>query len=133
MTTQTGNAAVVESIVAAMQAGDIEGILARFHPEIEIHEADSLPFGGVFRGHAGFQDLLRRLLGPAELSIDTATIREADDAVFILMDVSLTSRSTGRTLKTQVLEMERFQDGLVRRIDVFYKDTQAVTEFLVQP
>jgi ketosteroid isomerase-like protein len=131
MTTFTDNGANGQAIVAAMQAGDIDGLLARCHPDLEVYEADSLPYPGVYRGREGFRELLGKILALSELSIDEATIRDAgDDVVFIYMEVTLTSRASGRSLHTQILEMETFQDGLVRRMDVFYKDTKQVVELL---
>jgi uncharacterized protein len=37
----------------AVEERDLEGVLAAYDSEVEIHEADSLPYGGVYRGHEG--------------------------------------------------------------------------------
>jgi hypothetical protein len=55
----------------------------------------------VYRGREGFRELL-----------------------------TLTAHTSGREIHTQILEIETFEDGLVRRMDVFYKDTKQVVELL---
>jgi uncharacterized protein len=44
------NVAVVLGIFRAVQERDREALLALYHDEIEFHDAESLPYGGVFRG-----------------------------------------------------------------------------------
>lgn len=129
MATQTGAAAIGHMIIAAMQAGDLDGVLALIHPDIEVHEPESLPYGGTWRGRDGFTDLITTIMGIAEMGITAHTAHETADGVILAMDVSFTSRNTGDVLRTRVVEVDRVEDGMLRDVDVFYKDVKATVEF----
>lgn len=44
---------VVRDFLSAARQGDRAGMADLLHPEVEIHEAGSLPFAGVHRGLEG--------------------------------------------------------------------------------
>jgi len=122
----------IEGMVAALRGGDLDGLLGRLHPDVEVHEAASLPYGGIIRGREAFRDeLIMTIMGLATLAIDTVRIGQLDDGRLIVeMDLAFTSRATGETLQMPVVEIYTIVDGLVGRIDVYYKDTKRLVEFL---
>ncbi|QJR37501.1 nuclear transport factor 2 family protein [Gemmatimonas groenlandica] len=60
MTPSLSAVAIVREIYAAVAAGDFEAVLTRLHDDVPVHVAASLPFGGTWRGKAGFQDMAAR-------------------------------------------------------------------------
>ena len=44
---------LVRRLFNAVEDRDLEALLDCYDAAIEIHEADSLPYGGVYRGHEG--------------------------------------------------------------------------------
>ena len=45
--------AVVQRLFAAVEDRDLDGLLACYSDDVEITEADALPYGGVWRGRDG--------------------------------------------------------------------------------
>ncbi|TGD88392.1 nuclear transport factor 2 family protein [Mycolicibacterium sp. CH28] len=113
-----------------MQAGNIDGVLTRLHPEVVVHEAESLPYGGDWLGLDGFARLLTVLTNRADLDIREYTTYPTVDGVIIAMGVRMTSRTSAQTLDTSLVEIYRVVDGLIREIDVYYKDVKALVDFL---
>jgi ketosteroid isomerase-like protein len=52
---------IVQSVFAALGEGDLAKAAAFFDPKIRIYEPASLPYGGLYIGHAGFYELFQRL------------------------------------------------------------------------
>lgn len=47
------NVETIHRLFAAVEMRDRAGVLAAYDPEVVIREAESLPYGGVYRGHEG--------------------------------------------------------------------------------
>src|SRR5215216_2079658 len=47
------NVAAIQRLFGAVEQRDLEGVLAAYTPDIEIHEAESLPYGGTYHGLDG--------------------------------------------------------------------------------
>jgi len=69
--------AVVRRLFAAVEDRDLQSMLACYADDVEIHEAEVLPYGGTWRGregavaHAeGFLRAWGALQGPDEISLD---------------------------------------------------------------
>jgi ketosteroid isomerase-like protein len=121
-----------EELVSAMSRGDLPALLERLHPEVEVREPDSLPYGGVRRGHAGFTEVLQIMGSLTELDITKYTVHPVDSGVILVLDVRFTSRSSGATIDTRVVEIDSVEAGLVRTMDLFYKDTAALLDFFAR-
>ena len=52
---------IVRDFLSAARQGDRASMADLLHPQVEIHEAGSLPFAGVHRGLEGFQALTRQV------------------------------------------------------------------------
>jgi uncharacterized protein len=129
---ESGSTDVGSAAIAAMRSGDIDALLAVFHPEVEIHEPESMPYGGTWTGHDGFTALLNRIAGLAEMTITAHVAHPTVDGVILAMNVSFKSNATGEVFHTRVIEVDRIEDGMLREIDVFYKDAHATAAFLAQ-
>jgi ketosteroid isomerase-like protein len=118
-----------EALVAAMSRGDLPAVLERLHPDVELREPESLPYGGVRHGHAGFTEVLQIMVSLAELEILDHTVHAVDDGVILILEVRFTSRTTGATIDTRVVEVDCVEQGLVCTMELFYKDTHALRAF----
>jgi ketosteroid isomerase-like protein len=119
----------VDALFEGMRAGDLGHVMSAIHPEVEVHEADSVPFyPGTFRGSEAFRrDLLGSMLGNYELAINSLTRLDGGDGRVVgLLDLTFTSRATQGSLRTTIVEIYTVQDGQIRHIDVYYKDTAAM-------
>jgi len=132
MTTKTSHRAIGEGLIAGMREKDIEAVLALMHPELVVIEPESLPYGGTWNGREGFAELLERLMSFGELSIHESKIHETDDGLVMEFEISFTSHKDGEVFRTTAVEVDRVEDGLVKEIDIFYKDVAATNEFFAR-
>jgi uncharacterized protein len=58
--------------------------------------------------------------------ITSIEFADAADAVIIPIACRFTSRSTGRSVDTKVIEVFSVRDGKILDIDIFYKDPAAI-------
>jgi ketosteroid isomerase-like protein len=124
------NAATLRTFVELMSAGDADRAFNLLHPDIVIHEAMALPYGGTYHGIAGFGEFHQRLHGVFDLQVNKYEVHDAGDTAILRMDTTLTARSSGRSIDMPVVELHSFTNGLISDIEVFYWDTQAVAEVL---
>ena len=115
-TAEANRQLVVGAIEAAM-AGDMEGFTDSLHPEIEVHEPDYLPYGGIYRGKDGFLELF----GKATAVLDFPTMKVVsatgdEDRAILLMTCNLLSNGEER----HITEHWEIEDGLVKRVRVFW-------------
>jgi ketosteroid isomerase-like protein len=123
------NLAIVKSIYEAMHRADGAAVLAHLAPDVAIHEAESLPYGGTYRGPEGFGQLVGRLLEVFEktdLAVDR--ILDAGDHIVAELRGTMQVRATGERFPVRVAEIWRLCDGKVVELRPFYWDTALVVE-----
>jgi ketosteroid isomerase-like protein len=121
------NKDLVRRFLGAAQQGDMATVASLLHPQAQVIEADSLPFGGVVTGFEGFTSLVRRVFttfANTAVTIDE-TIAEGDTVV-VLATMSGQSKASGEAFSMPIAEIWRVQDGLVTEIRPFYYDTQRI-------
>jgi len=105
--------------------GDFESIGRHVTDDFRILEADSLPFGGEYRGLEGWQSLYAHVLGmfdDPEVTLHDVTVGE-DHAIGI-MTLSVTSKATGERGHFEICEVFELRDGKICGIKPYYFDTQ---------
>lgn len=117
----------LEAFFAAFHIQDMTTMEALLAPDFAIYEAEGLPYAGVYRGIEGWRDLLGRIGAIWSTMIPVVRHFIGDGCHFaVLMDVTLVSVATGRTLETSVFELWTVEDGKVKEIRPHYWDTAAV-------
>jgi ketosteroid isomerase-like protein len=119
---------VMEAFFDMLAAGDISAATKLAHPDIVINEGSSLPWGGEHVGHAGFENVIKLILGAFDLKLENWQFIDGGSCVVALIRGVFTSRTTGQTVEMPAVEIYRLQDALVRHVDVYYKDTKAVVD-----
>ena len=117
---------VVKRLVEGYIAGDLEAAFSTVHPDIVLHEAAGLPFGGEWAGFEGFQTLLGAIMADYQLEVLAYQAFDTGQGAMVRMDTRFTSRRSGAVLEMPIVELYGFTDGLISDVDVFYKDTRAV-------
>jgi ketosteroid isomerase-like protein len=102
-------AEVVLQAFDAVERRDREGLLALYHPEIEFHEAPSLP----------------------ERSMDPRVIAANDREVVVLYRQRALS-PTGARFDAPVLGLYEVREGKFGRAQMFHFDTLAVVQYLAR-
>ncbi|MEV3924935.1 nuclear transport factor 2 family protein [Actinomadura coerulea] len=113
---------------------DFGGMAAHLAPDVVIHQAPSLPYGGAWRGHDGFERFMAAM-SEAWRSLEFLDRRQwvDGDTVVISNHGRLTARATGRSIETTVLQRITVRDGLIAELWPFYWDTAAVSDALTRP
>jgi ketosteroid isomerase-like protein len=125
---------VVQRFVTALARGEVDDCLELVADGIVFSEARSLPFGGDWTGKQGVRDLLaavarqyRVRLGPPQV------IGAGVGGVVVRMSGRIIGRATGVQLPLDCLDLYQVENGLIARVDVFYKDAAAIAALAAYP
>jgi hypothetical protein len=76
-----------------------ESLAPFFAPDVELHQAESLPYGGVWRGHAGRERFFVAMSQTWEsFAMVEQTFLTTDNPAVVLTQVHARARATGREL-----------------------------------
>lgn len=118
---------IVRNFLGAARQGDKATVASLLHPEAQVIEADSLPFGGVVSGVEGFNQLVRKVFTTFVNTAVTIDEYVADgDTVVVLATMSGQSKTSGEAFSMPICEIWRLRDGLITEIRPFYHDTQRI-------
>jgi ketosteroid isomerase-like protein len=122
----------VRGLYDAFAQGDVEAVLAAWHPDIEWNEAEHVTFwpGSAFVGiDAVVQGVLARIpeLFGDTFRIDVNRLHQCDDTVIMEGRYTGTAQSTGRDLSAQVVHVWDFRGDKIARFQQ-YTDTWQFAE-----
>jgi ketosteroid isomerase-like protein len=136
------SSAIVLDVFRAVEERDRDALLALYHDDVEFLEAESLPYGGAFRGKEQFREQLESRpeatwLGtwgplqptPAERRMDPRVVASNDGEVTVAYRQRALSTS-GERLDAPVLGLYEVRDGKFARAQMFHFDTAAIVAFL---
>jgi hypothetical protein len=124
------NRSIVAGIYAAANRGDLEYIRSAFHPDIVLHQAPSLPYGGEYRGRDATMAAITAMF-VEHLEVGGLTVRNIavdGDVVIGCVDMTARARCTGKDVSMPFRECFLLRDGLVVDLRPFYYDTAALAE-----
>lgn len=115
---------------AAPEQRDIAPLLAELDPDVVVEVPESLPHGGNWRGHSGFEKLFHVV---ADHWSRFVVVWDRDNFHLIGTDrvmcegvLSATLRSSGRAVVMPVVSLFTFSELGVVRLVHFYKDSGAI-------
>jgi ketosteroid isomerase-like protein len=116
----------VRAGLAALNRGDVDGMLATLHPEAEMIPLKAVLEGTVYRGHEGLRRWLADMYEDWEdLRIDVEEVRALTDGrVLVLARFHAQGRSSGVLLDQPAAWICRLVDGQVAKLR-FYPDAEA--------
>lgn len=114
-----------QRFLLAMNKGDFEATAEMLDPEFVVEEAAGLPYAGTYHGIAGWRTLCEAVIRTwAQFDLKLLEfLGETSDSLVVKFAISGRSRQTQRPFETTVLELWRFRDGRLLRIDPYYFDT----------
>ena len=139
-----GNAEVVLETIRAVERRDAERLFELYHDDVELHDAPSLPYGGVARGKRSLREQLERSPGETWLGTwgplqPTERERRMDPRVVACegneVVVSYRQRGVapnGERFDGPVLGLYEVRDGKFARAEMFHYDTLALVDFLAR-
>ncbi|MFJ9368841.1 nuclear transport factor 2 family protein [Nocardia sp. NPDC101769] len=102
-------------------------------PDVVMHQAPSLPYGGQWHGHDGMREFLAAMGASWDgLWFDEQRFLNEGEQVVVYSRGRLRARRTGRVLETSLLQWISFQDGLITEFRPYYHDTSAVLAALAE-
>lgn len=98
-----------------------------FSPDVVLHQAEALPYGGTWRGHEGMERFLSAMRQTWEsLEMVEQRFLATDGTAVVLTQVRARARATGRELDFPILQTIEVADGRITEVRPFYWDTAAV-------
>lgn len=129
MTVLTGMYAAEAKYLAAGGPGNASfDLLAPFFaPTVVLHQAESLPYGGTWRGHEGMERFFLAMSNTWEkFDLLDQRFLATGDATVVRTEVHARARATGRELSFAILQTITFADGRIAEVYPFYWDTAAI-------
>ena len=124
-------AEVVTAMLDAVKREDAAGVLACIDKDMKCIEPPSLPYGGVHQGLEAFKnDVLGVLMGRLVIKFGRCELLGSGDKVAASMDLTFTSRKTGKSIMMPYVEVYTCRNDKVVHLDVYPQDTQLLVEFL---
>ena len=117
---------VARAYLDAFQRGDVEAALSCLAPNSVIVEPDGLPFSGRFVGRDGFMELLGKLTTVFDAVVEGVDVHEAESIVVGQISLTLTSKSSGKSLPVKAVELYTVVDGHIAVADVYYKEAAGI-------
>jgi ketosteroid isomerase-like protein len=111
-------------------AGDLEGLLELFHPDVEVYVAPPNFESGTYRGRDAYRRLLERWGASwEEMRIGVGDMEAADD--WILASVEYTGRVKGSDIEVRQpsWELSLWLDGSCRRYEVYWDRDEGLAAF----
>ncbi|MFD7702434.1 nuclear transport factor 2 family protein [Streptomyces caelestis] len=105
-----------------------------FAPDVELHQAAALPYGGIWRGHTGLAQFFL-MMGQVWESFDMVEqeFLATGETAVVLTQVRARARATGRGLSFPILQTITVKDGRITEVRPFYWDTRAIADACAMP
>ena len=126
------NVDIVKRSYEAFARDDMEGVLGDMHPEIEWHQAQGLPHGGLYHG---LDEVRRNIFDPLDeewwedFRADPDEVIGLGDHVVVIGRYTARAKATGAPLDVPFAHVWRFRDGRAVRFHQF-TDTRGWVEAL---
>jgi ketosteroid isomerase-like protein len=121
---------LVREIIEALNRGDVDGMLARMHPDFEWGPLESSPAaGGVYRGHEQVRRYVEDWLGTFDnLRLDLEDLAEIADCVVAVVHGHGRGRASGLQLDTRFCQLWTVRDGTALGMEEYATREQALAE-----
>jgi ketosteroid isomerase-like protein len=122
---------VILQAYAARGRGDLEGLLAAFHPEGVfrlVGDTKSLEIAGRVQGLQSLRETFDRFIATFEF-VDRQILSEVVEADRAAVQSRLTVRYNDRTRTTECLDLFKFQDGKIIELTEF-ADTALIKDLM---
>ena len=116
-----------ETAYLAPGGGDFAVIAQTLDPDCVLHQPASLPYGGEWRGPAGFEAWMKAFGAQwSSLEVRDPRFYPSGDLVVSHSHVHAVARASGRTIDWPLLQLFRVRDGRILELRPFHWDTAAM-------
>lgn len=118
------NRKIIYSLYEAIQHGDIATVKGLLDPDVVMHEAPSLPYGGVHRGIDAVVQVVGQVMAVLDISkVAVERIVADGDWVVVLADAPIVEKPDPASHRMPLAECWRLSNGKVVELRAFYWDT----------
>ena len=106
---------VVRGVYEALGRGDVAAVLGAMADDVEWHEAEGMPYGGVYRGG---QAVAENVFGPiirdvSNFAVSPEELIGSGDTVAAVVRYTGTGQATGKQLDLPVVHVWDVRDGKI--------------------
>lgn len=125
------NVALVRGLYEAFNRGDVDAVLGAFDENIEWHEAEGMPYGGVYHGP---QEVAENVFGPVTNDVENFAVTPEEfyadgDVVIVTSMYSGTAVQSGSEVRIPGIHLWTIREGRVTHLRQ-YADTAKYNEAL---
>jgi hypothetical protein len=136
MTMQTADLEVLKGMYAAearyLAAGGpgkarFDTLAPFFAADVALHQAESLPYGGTWRGHDGMERFFRAMSETwAAFDLVEQEFLAVEGTLVVRTQVHARARATGQELSFPIVQTVKIENGRIVEVRPFYWDTAAI-------
>lgn len=127
MTDKTPTQIIESAYEAILGRGNIDDFLAHFSDDAVMIEADSLPYGGTYKGKAAIRAGLESVFPHyTNFSYTPEVLTAAGEWVIAYGEFAITSAKTGKSIAFKLAEVSKVENGKITLIHPVYSDTKAL-------
>ncbi len=116
-----------ETAYLAPDGGDFSVIAQTLDPDCVLHQPASLPYGGEWRGPAGFKAWMKAFGAQwSSLEVRDPRFYLSGDVVVSHSHVHAVARATGQAIDWPLLQLFRVRDSRILELRPFHWDTAAM-------
>lgn len=105
-----------------------------FAPDVVLWQADSLPYGGIWRGHAGIEQFFVAMSTTWDrFDLTDQTFLSEANPLVVLTQVHARSRKSGEYLNFPMLQTITLREDRITEVRPFYWDTAAIADLCASP
>ncbi|MFF4319238.1 nuclear transport factor 2 family protein [Streptomyces sp. NPDC001568] len=105
-----------------------------FAPDVVLHQADALPYGGTWQGHEGMERFFLMMSQVWEsFDMGEQEFLATGETAVVLTQVRARARATGRELTFPIVQTIRVEGGRICEVRPFYWDTAAIAAACAGP
>ena len=105
-----------------------------FAPNVVLHQAESLPYGGTWRGHDGMERFFIAMSKAWKaFDIEEQTFLATGNPAVVLTQVHACARATDRELDFPIVQTTEIAGGRISVIRPFYWDTASIASACTDP
>jgi len=98
-----------------------------FAPDVVLHQAEALPYGGTWRGHQGMERFMIAMSEAWEsFEMVEQTFLALENPLVVLTQVHARARATSQELNFPILQTVTVEEGRITEVRPFYWDTAAI-------
>jgi uncharacterized protein len=121
------NVELARETYEAFNRGDLEAVLRRCVPEVEVHDPPDMPDSAIHRGHeAVMRDWERTFESFEEFSVEVEQFRDLDDGLLVFVRYRGRGRGSGVPVELGMAHMLTIKEGKLVRLRQFLDREKAL-------